>query len=195
VEFRLTPAQQEQCRVAADTPELYLCGDLRGYGWCFRKGDRLNIGLGRQDPHELPRHARTFLEDLVASGIVPPDTPTAWKGHAYLLRDRSPRRVIDTGALLVGDAAGLAAAISGEGIRPAVESGLAAARVIVDARGRYDRDRLGAYEAWLNQRFPRRGRALSLVPESLTTALVGGLLGTAWFTRRVLLERWFLQAA
>jgi geranylgeranyl reductase family protein len=195
VEFQLTPAQQEQCRVAADTPELFLCADLRGYGWCFRKGDHLNVGLGRQDPHELPRHARAFRDDLMASGVVPRDTPTAWKGHAYLLRDRSPRQVMDTGAVLAGDAAGLAATMSGEGIRPAVESGLAAARVIVEARGRYDRDTLANYETWLNRRFPRRSRAFDKVPASLATALVGGLLESPWFTRRVLLERWFLQAA
>jgi len=195
VEFRLTPAQQGQCRVAADTPELYLCPDLRGYGWCFRKGDHLNVGLGRQDPRELPRHARAFRDDLIASGVIPPDTPAAWKGHAYLLRDRSPRRVIDTGALLVGDAAGLAATMSGEGIRPAIESGLAAARAIVEARGRYERETLASYETWLDKRFPRRSRTFDKVPESLATALVSGLLGTSWFTRRVLLERWFLQAA
>jgi geranylgeranyl reductase family protein len=195
VEFHLTPAQQGRCRVAADTPELYLCRDLRGYGWCFRKGDHLNVGLGRQDPRELPRHARAFRDDLVASGVIPPDTPTAWKGHAYLLRERSPRRVIDAGALLVGDAAGLAATMSGEGIRPAIESGLAAARTIVEARGRYDRETLASYETWLDHRFPRRSRAFDKVPESLVTALVGGLLGTEWFARRVLLERWFLQAA
>jgi len=195
VEFRMTPAQQERCRVAADTPELHLCRDLRGYGWCFRKGDRLNVGLGRQDPHALPRHVRAFRDDLVASGTVPPDMPLAWKGHAYLLRDLSPRRVLDAGALLVGDAAGLAATMSGEGIRPAIESGVAAARAIVEARGRYDHARLAGYETWLDTRFPRRTWAAERVPQSITTAVVGGLLGTSWFTRRVLLQRWFLQAA
>ncbi|MGE0463684.1 MAG: NAD(P)/FAD-dependent oxidoreductase [Vicinamibacterales bacterium] len=195
VEFRLTPDQQARCRVAADTPELYLCPDLRGYGWCFRKGDHLNVGLGRLDSHDLPRHVRAFRDELMASGGVPPDMPTAWKGHAYLLRDRSPRPVLGDGALLVGDAAGLAATMSGEGIRPAIESGLAAARAIIDARGRDDRDALASYESWLNERFPRRAWNLDRVPESLTSAIVGGLLGTAWFTRRVLLERWFLQAA
>jgi flavin-dependent dehydrogenase len=35
-------------------PELFFCGDLQGYGWCVRKGDYLNVGLGRFDPRSLP---------------------------------------------------------------------------------------------------------------------------------------------
>src|SRR6185295_3950430 len=27
-----------------ETPELYFCRDLKGYGWCFRKERHLNIG-------------------------------------------------------------------------------------------------------------------------------------------------------
>jgi len=196
VEFDLTPAQSARCRVAPHTPELWLCRDLKGYGWCVRKHDRLNVGLGRLDPHHLPGHAQAFRTALVASGVVPPDTPRQWKGHAYLLRDLSPRPSIDAGVVLVGDAAGLAASISGEGIGPAIESGQAAARAIVAANGRYDRDRLQSYADWVDTRFPRgRHAAVAALPDALVTAVVGGLLGTSWFTRRVLLERWFLHAA
>ncbi len=196
IEFRMTPDQAARCRVRADTPELHVCRDLRGYGWCFRKGDRLNVGLGRQDPREVPRHVREFVSDRIAAGAVPADLPARWKGHAYLLRDVSRRPVFDDGALVIGDAAGLAATISGEGIRPAIESGLLAAATIVDAAGRYGRDRLQPYEDGLNARFPRASHAaLAAVPPSVIASLVGHLLGTHWFTRRVLLERWFLQAA
>ena len=46
----------------------------------------------------------------------------------------APRsRVVDAGVLLVGDAAGVADSQSGEGIRQAVESGLLAARTIVES--------------------------------------------------------------
>lgn len=44
VEFEMSPAQAAACRVESSTPELYFCRDLRGYGWCFRKGYFLNIG-------------------------------------------------------------------------------------------------------------------------------------------------------
>src|SRR3569833_1101145 len=40
-------------KYCATTPELYFCADLQGYGWIFRKGDYLNIGLGREDNHHL----------------------------------------------------------------------------------------------------------------------------------------------
>jgi flavin-dependent dehydrogenase len=196
VEFTLTPAQAARCRVAAGTPELSLCADLKGYGWCIRKGDCLNVGLGRLDPNHLPQHVRAFRSALVAEGIVPPDTPERWRGHAYLLRDLSPRTVVGTGAVLVGDSAGLAVTISGEGIRPAIESGQAAARCIVEAGGRYGADRLQPYADWLEARFPRgRHAALERLPQALVKAVVAGLLDTSWFTRHVLLERWFLQAA
>jgi geranylgeranyl reductase family protein len=196
IEFHMTPAQQEACRVRPDTPELYVCRDLKGYGWVFRKGDVLNVGLGRHNEHELPKHVRAFAADMIASGTVPPDTPARWKGHAYVLRDVSTRRVADAGVLLVGDAAGLAHSVSGEGIRPAIESGLLAADVIREAAGCYDRDRLHAYEPRLEARLPRaRHAALAALPSTAITAIVGRLLETSWFTRRVLLERWFLQAA
>jgi chaperonin GroEL (HSP60 family) len=38
IEFEMSPLQQFECRVRGDTPELYFCQDLKGYGWCFRKG-------------------------------------------------------------------------------------------------------------------------------------------------------------
>lgn len=194
IEFRMTPDQASRCTVNAEVPYLVLCHDLRGYGWCFRKGDHLNVGLGRQDRHALTQHVRDFLATLVVSGIVPPDTPARWKGHAYLLRDLSPRAVIDDGLLLVGDAAGLASTHSGEGIRPAVESGLMAAASIVAARGRYGRQDLRGYQHRIDQRFPRSGGGrLAAIPRGLLVPVVEGLMGTRWFTRRVLIEKWFLQ--
>jgi flavin-dependent dehydrogenase len=196
VELILTPMQAELCHVDPGTPDLQLCRDLRGYGWCFRKGDRLNIGLGRQDSADLPAHVRAFAEALVSSGTVPPGLATRWKGHAYLLRDASTRAVVDDGVLLAGDAAGLACAVSGEGIRPAIESGFLAAATILAADGRFTRDALQPYADGLETRFPRSHRtALSSWSRGLAAAMVGPLLSTPWFSRHVLLERWFLQAA
>ncbi len=55
IEFEMSAEQREACAIRGDAPELYFCADLKGYGWCFRKGDFLNIGLGRLDAHSLPR--------------------------------------------------------------------------------------------------------------------------------------------
>ena len=95
----------------------------------------------------------------------------------------------------MGDAAGLACPQSGEGIRPAVESGLLAAATIVGARGCYTRDRLVPYEAQLLERFvaPRIPPFLSRGSE-LGAKLIGRLLAMPWFARHVLLDRWFLRA-
>ncbi len=195
IEVRMTHAQATQCRVVPEVPEIVLCADLKGYGWLFRKGDFINIGLGREDRHELSRHVVEFLERAVAEGKVPADLPVRWKGHAYLLRQRSPRRIVDDGVLLIGDAVGLAYASSGEGIRPAVESGVLAARTILDADGRYERAHLAAYQRQIDARFPKGGAGLpSLVPGKLVHALASRLLATAWFTRQVFLRRWFLRA-
>jgi flavin-dependent dehydrogenase len=133
IEVVMTPEQAAACAIDADTPELFLTRDLKGYGWCFRKERVLNIGLGRQDRHDLTRHVRDFVGTLMAAGKVPPGLAWRWKGHAYLIHGTSRRRVIDEGMLLIGDAAGYAYPRSGEGIRPAIESGLLAAQTIVDA--------------------------------------------------------------
>ena len=196
IEFRLDDAQAAACRVAPDTPELYFSRDLAGYGWCFRKDRYLNVGIGRLDCNRLPEHARLFLDVLLARGKVPRSTPHRWKGHAYLLRGGSSRPLIDDGAVLVGDSAGLAYPESGEGIRTAVESGLLAARAIIDAGGRHDRAALEPYRAAISQRFGRtrkagaKGRAV-LQPVIATAA--PRLIGNAWFARHILLDRWFLH--
>jgi hypothetical protein len=102
---------------------------------------------------------------------------------------------VDDGALLVGDAAGLAYAASGEGIRPAVESGLLAAATIVAARGRYGREKLEPYAQALAARFGRKDRRFSPpIPDALVAAAGRRLFGARWFAKRVVLDRWFLHA-
>jgi hypothetical protein len=103
------------------------------------------------------------------------------------------RKHIDDGVLLVGDAAGLAYPQSGEGIRPAVESGLMAAATILGAQGAYGRDALLPYSARLATRF---GSAVPPAPggPSFMRKFFGAmLLENRWFTRHVVLDRWFLH--
>jgi flavin-dependent dehydrogenase len=202
VELELTPAQQAQCPVRPDLPALYFEPDLRGYGWVVRKGDWLNVGLGRQDAREFPRRAEDFCAWLCAERQVPQDLPRRWRGHAYLLHGEAPRPLAADGALLVGDAAGLAYPRSGEGIRPAVESGLLAARALWRALGAGASSRTGraevSYEAAIAARFgPRRARAglSGWLPERARARVAGRCLASAWVARRVVVERWFLHRA
>ena len=195
IEFEMNPQQVAECRVRADTPELYFCRDLKGYGWCFRKGDYLNIGLGREGNQGLAQQLGDFCDFLRQRGRIPGNIPDKFHGHAYLLYGHSPRKLLDDGVLLIGDAAGLAYPESGEGIRPAVESGLIAAAAIVEAGEDYRSQRLQAYANRLRARLgPEAAPAGDMIPGFLRNVLARALLGSSWFTRRVVLDRWFLHA-
>ena len=194
---RSTDDQAQHCGVEPDLPELYFCDDLKGYGWCFRKGNFLNVGLGREGNHRLVEHVHSFSRWLQSEGKVPADAPARFKGHAYLLYSHAKRPLVGEGVLIIGDAAGLAYAESGEGIRPAIESGLMAARIVANARGDYSKQRLSEYETQLAARFGARDNGASLassLPESWKLALARSLMKTQWFTRNVVINRWFLHA-
>jgi geranylgeranyl reductase family protein len=197
IEFEMTDEQALHCGVEHDRPELYFCDDLKGYGWCFRKGNFLNVGLGREGNKGLAEQVHTFSQWLQSQGKVPADAPARFKGHAYLLYSHATRPVVGDGVLIIGDAAGLAYAESGEGIRPAIESGLMAAQIIADARRDYSKQKLAEYETQLSARFGARnngGSLASSLPESWKLAIARSLMQTQWFTRNVVLNRWFLHA-
>ncbi len=199
VEYLLDPADRADCPVDPEVPELFFTRDLRGYGWLVRKGDWLNVGLGRQDKHRLGDHLRELVRVLRDLGRLPRRVSDDFRGHAYLLYPDSPRAIAADGVLLAGDALGLAYPRSGEGIRPAVESGLLAARALCEAGGSYDRAHLAPYERALAARFgaraTRAGVGLSdLLPAPLARRAAGWLLAQPWFARHVVVERWFLHA-
>jgi flavin-dependent dehydrogenase len=192
IEYRLERAALERCRVDAERPEIDFCRDLEGYGWCFRKGEYLNVGLGRRDPQGLGRHVNEFVEWLVGEGRIERPPEKGWRGHAYRLRAGRPPRPIGDGVLLVGDAAGLAFSPSGEGILPAILSGRLAAKTIVEAEGEYGRARLDGYARRLDAELglPSSRRALPAPVARLAGAV---LLASSWFARRVVLDAWFLH--
>lgn len=198
VEFEMTAEQREGCSIRGEIPELFFCGDFKGYGWCFRKGNFLNIGLGRLDPRGLPNHVSSFLALLKKAGKIAFALPHSMAGHAYLLYAGARRRMLDDGVLLIGDAAGLAYTQSGEGIRPAIESGLLAAKTILEADGKYTRDRLEPYRALLAARFAQGEKHWSMaigrrLPTQAISFLGRMLLANGWFSRHVVLDRWFLH--
>ncbi|HTU36102.1 MAG TPA: NAD(P)/FAD-dependent oxidoreductase [Candidatus Acidoferrum sp.] len=197
-EFEMSPAQRKACAVQGDVPELYFCRDLRGYGWCFRKGDFLNVGLGRLDPHQVSEHVAEFIAFLRRTKRIEFDLPRKPLGHAYLLYGKTQRNFVDDGVLLIGDAAGLAYSQSGEGIRPAIESGLLAAKALIEAKGDYSRANLEAYRKLLTNRFGNQQdwstRIGPKLPPWLMSTLGRLLLATPWFSRQVVVEKWFLHA-
>lgn len=195
VEFEMTPEQARTCEARGDTPELWFCKDLKGYAWVFRKGNYLNIGLGREDNHKLSDHLEAFVAQMQQDGRIPPDLPGRFKGHAYLLYAHAHRPLVDDGVLLIGDAAGLAYTQSGEGIRPAIESALLAAEVIASTDD-YSATALQAYGEAIARRFGTRSQSVDggwQVPDWVRSPLAGALMRSHWFTRRVVTEKWFLH--
>ena len=196
-EIMLNPRQRERTRVQGETPQLYFCPDLAGYAWVVRKGDWLNVGIGRRGPHRLGEHFDRFLAAMVRDGVFEEDIVRSRPhGHAYLLYPHATRPLVADGALLVGDAAGLAYPESGEGIRPAIESALLAAEAIQNCGQDYSCSGLAGYKLAIEQRFgARRARAHDPAPlpgplEQFAAAL---LMRSRWFTREIVMRRWFLH--
>lgn len=192
IEYRLASASESS--VDPEIPELYFCEDLEGYGWCFRKGDYLNIGLGRIAGRGLAEALARFVRWLKEVGRIAADPPQNWRGHSYLLTGAG-RKIVGDGVLLAGDAAGIAWPQSGEGIRPAIESGILAAEAIAGAKGRYAESDLAPYAKAIASRFNDGSivpRVASAAP-ALARALGRRALSVEWFVRHVVLERWFLH--
>jgi geranylgeranyl reductase family protein len=195
IEFPMSEAQKRDCAAEGAAPELYFCSDLKGYGWVFRKGEYLNVGLGREDNHKLSEHVADFVRWLKSNRRIPQDTPEKLGGHAYLLYNQAPRPFLAERAMLIGDAAGLAYPKSGEGIRPAVESAIFAAETLIAAKGDYSRANLTSYQAKMIDRFGAR-HAKSFadrLPEGLMKLVGARLLGSEWFTRNFVIDEWFLH--
>jgi flavin-dependent dehydrogenase len=102
----------------------------KGYGWLFPKRDHINVGLYTRRPDQF-KLSRQALVDY-ASAQLGTDSlqqvcgyPIATGGEYY--RPTSPR------VLLVGDAAGMAEPLLGEGIHNAIHSGQIAASAVIAA--------------------------------------------------------------
>jgi geranylgeranyl reductase family protein len=194
-EVRMTPEQAQRSPVRGDTPQLYFCPDLAGYAWVVRKGDWLNVGIGRRGPRGLGAHFERFLGAMVREGILEEELArTRAHGHAYLLYPHAARPLLAEGALLVGDAAGLAYPESGEGIRPAIESALLAAEAIRESRGDYSPGGLSGYLRAIESRFGNRtARPDAPLPGRVAQWAASLLMRSRWFTREIVTRRWFLH--
>lgn len=186
---------RDECPVSGEAPELFFCADLRGYGWCVRKGDWLNVGFGRQGERTLPHHVDGFVAFLKERGRLPAQASLPMKGHAYLLYGATRRPVSGERFLLAGDAAGLAYAGSGEGIRPAIESGLMAARTLLASSRAYGAPELEPYARALRARYGGGMSLGRLVPPGLAPLLARWVLGSERATRALIVDRLFLHSA
>ncbi|HZP89048.1 MAG TPA: geranylgeranyl reductase family protein [Burkholderiales bacterium] len=110
-----------------------LGGMPNGYGWIFPKRDHLNVGVyspfgGRG----IRAHLDTFL---ARHGLTRRSAPTCTSGYAIPVANRIGKYEHGP-VLLLGDAAGFAEAVWGEGIYFALLSAVLAARAFERGRGK-----------------------------------------------------------
>jgi flavin-dependent dehydrogenase len=127
------PGRDDQCHL------YFFRRGLVGYSWVVPKGNGfVNIGLGgkakyfRKSGTKIHDHFRGFIDDLVREKRLDPATAADLQetGHPYFLYTVGGEVKRDN-CFLIGDSAGLASIDLGEGIGPAVESGLMAAQDIL----------------------------------------------------------------
>ena len=168
-----------------------------GYAWAFPYGDgrvRAGVGVIKPDTTVDPAdYLDAFVRDSplrdafagaspveVHTGVIPGEGP-------------SPALVAD-GLITVGDAAGQASSLAGEGIRFAIHAGQLAGRVGADAIGRGDvsAGALGAYPRAWDERFGRAHRRAYAIANRLYQSTdtqwdaairVLGTAGTATYIR------------
>jgi menaquinone-9 beta-reductase len=125
---------------------------LAGYAWIVPKGNGfVNIGLGgkakyfRKSGTKIHDHFRAFVADLVREKKLDAETAENLQetGHPYFLFTRDGEVKRDN-CFLIGDSAGLASVDLGEGIGPAVESGLMTAREILGT-GEYRKEAISVF--------------------------------------------------
>jgi flavin-dependent dehydrogenase len=148
--LRWMVALEDEVEVAGDPLRGEAIVDLsvpHGYGWVFPKGDRYNVGLGTFDTHHA-RRLRHLLRDFTDGLALPLARPLAPAGHR-IPAGLIPGPLHTGGALLVGDAAGVADPFFAEGISYALMTGRIAAESVVSYLAGESRD-LSSYTRRVN---------------------------------------------
>jgi menaquinone-9 beta-reductase len=138
----LIVAQEEEFAYEYSNDRCYLWflqNGLPGYAWYVPKANGyVNVGVGgsaaalKANNDTLKRHWNLLVEKLDEMELVSGhDYKPA--GHSYYLRGKAPI-LRHENAFIIGDAAGLATLDMGEGIGPAIQSGIRAAEAIISGQ-------------------------------------------------------------
>jgi len=149
---RLVFAMEEEYQFNYHDKKCYLWffeNNLFGYSWYVPKSNGyINIGIGglkkklKRNGENLKEHWDLFIEKLIKQKLINPRKFNP-KGHIYYVKQKANVGRIDN-AFIIGDSAGLATKDLGEGIGPAVESGLKAAKAILNNEN-YSLDKFTKY--------------------------------------------------
>ena len=152
------PSRQDTCHL------YFFDRGLKGYSWYVPKSDGfVNIGLGgkskffKRSGTNIHEHFQAFLARLVRERRLDAETAAGlqYSGHPYYLASWHGELQKDR-CFLIGDSAGLATVDLGEGIGPAIESGLLAAEAIL-GEATYSRTQFTKYSSGgLVQKLARR---------------------------------------
>ncbi|MFH1054694.1 MAG: NAD(P)/FAD-dependent oxidoreductase [Candidatus Altiarchaeota archaeon] len=129
--------------------DIYFDCGCMGYGWVFPKGNHTSVGLGGvlSGFRDSRRLFNEHMRRVGYNGDV--------DVHVHLIPIGSNRtETVSDRVILVGDAAGFAEPLTGEGIYYAIRSGQLAAKTITEAqsRGDYSEHALQQYEtAWRSE--------------------------------------------
>jgi len=127
-----------------------------GYGWAFpRGGGRVRVGVGtiHPDTRAVPqRYLDRFMHECAAIAPSLIGAQPLERHVGYIPSEGVCREFVFDGVMAVGDAAGQASTLLGEGIRYSIKAGRMAGRVVGEAvvSGDPSRARLSQYQArWL----------------------------------------------
>lgn len=205
-------AAESETRIGADTlkqltpyygtTELFPEEDFHGYAWYVTKGDWLNIGIGRFKfaTESFNQYREAFYEKLKSMGRLRgiEDKLVSFGGHSYKLYDEVPRRISGDRFMLIGDAGGFASQWAGEGIKPAIQTGIYAAENVLQALNEND------FGPAAMQRYERRCRQTygqqkpdiffkfrSLLPESFKLAMARQICKRDGLRKKLIFETAF----
>lgn len=105
-----------------DVVEIWFDSDMVGYYWFFPEGEkRARVGVGGQEePQSLLERLERFLREHPVAKFGMRVEPIR---GSYIVVSGPQQHLMDGSPPVIGEAAGLVYPISGEGIRPALESG------------------------------------------------------------------------
>ncbi len=148
---------------------VYFNEDMSGYGWIFPCPENiLNVGFGiYNSPDSLQYLFKRFLKEKV-SAFCPNLEFTKKPRGAPLRIGLRKKDICSDRVLLIGENIDCVYDLTGDGIGPAIESGIVAGEVLVKSEIPYDLGQLKEYETMIWSRIGKTHRNFTLIKRLLS---------------------------